>query len=228
MEHAGEAKAAEVFPAYTDRERLADAVVHIAGLALAMLSVPVLITLSVFLDGRGPTIAAVAIYSACLLAMLGVSAAYNMLAGARDTVRGMLRRFDTAVIFLKIAGTQTPFAVLAGGAAAAWVLPAIWVAAFLGAAMRLVYPRRFEKVSIAFYLLLGWAGVLIIGGGEEPLALATLILLIVGGLLYSVGVVFHLWNSLPYQNAIWHGFVLAATFVFYAAVIVELGLRVAG
>ncbi|MEM9011880.1 MAG: hemolysin III family protein [Pseudomonadota bacterium] len=214
------------FPVYSRAEWFADAVVHVAGISLAMLSVPVLITLSVFLDGRGPTIAAVSIYSICLLAMLAISGAYNMLYAARDQVRCMLRRFDTAVIFLKIAGTQTPFAVLAGGMASSWVLPTVWIAAISGMLMRLLLPNRFERLSIAFYLLLGWAGVFIIGGGETTLSGATIALLIVGGLLYSVGVIFHMWSSLRFQNAIWHGFVLTATFVFYAAVIVELAMRV--
>ncbi|MEM9049077.1 MAG: hemolysin III family protein [Pseudomonadota bacterium] len=199
---------------------MADAAVHVAGIGLALVSLPILLTLAAVWDGRAATMLALSVYAVCVLATLSLSGAYNMIRTAR--ARPVLRRLDHASIYLKIAGTQTPFAVLAGGATSAWLLTGVWCAAATGALAKIARSEGWEGLSIALYLLLGWAGVLLIPDMWHQLSGAAFILMLAGGVLYSVGVVFHLWDSLPYQNAIWHGFVLAATFVFYSAVMVQV------
>ena len=161
--------------------------------------------------------------------MLGCSAAYHLLPTVKPAWRELLRRFDHAAIYLKIAATQTPFAVLIGGAGAAWVLGSVWIAALGGAVLRIFWPRGFRRLAVPFYLALGWAGLALFwpGAGEASLGLATVILCAVGGVLYTLGVPFLLAERLRFHNAIWHGFVLVATFVFYAAVLAEMGLRAA-
>jgi hemolysin III len=158
------------------------------------------------------------IYAAGLLAMLGCSAAYNMFRTSRW--RDWLRRFDHAAIFAMIAGTYTPFTLL--GLKGAWSISltaVIWAVAAIGIAIKLLKPQRIETVSIGLYLALGWIGVVAAGPFMAAFDPVTLSLLAAGGILYSSGVVFHLWHRLPYQNAIWHGFVLAAAAVHYAAVV---------
>ncbi|HZF33389.1 MAG TPA: hemolysin III family protein, partial [Candidatus Angelobacter sp.] len=95
----------------------------------------------------------------------------------------------------------------------------VWLAAIAGIALKLLYPRRLEGLSIVLYLAIGWA-ILV---GLRPLfaavPLPAIVMLGIGGLLYSIGVVFHLWHRLPYHNAIWHGFVLAATGCQWVAVL---------
>jgi hemolysin III len=136
--------------------------------------------------------------------------------------KARLRRLDHAAIYVKIAGTYTPFAVLFAGAQAAAILTGIWGAALVGAAMKVLAPGRFEWLTLGLYLAMGWA-VLVIGGPIlEGLSTASVVLVCVGGALYTLGVGFHLWDSLPFQNAIWHALVLAASFVFYAAIVTEL------
>ncbi len=214
-------------PAYSRAEQVADAAVHCVGVALGLMAVPVMIVLAALLDGTGPVIAGVSVYAAGLLLMLGCSAAYHLLTPVRPAWRELLRRFDHAAIYLKIAATQTPFAVLIGGAGAAWLLGSVWVAALGGAALRIFWPHGFRRLAVPFYLALGWAGMALFwpGAGDAALGLATVILVIVGGLLYTLGVGFLLAEKLRFHNAIWHGFVLVATFVFYAAVLSEMGLR---
>jgi hemolysin III len=95
----------------------------------------------------------------------------------------------------------------------------VWAVALLGFGMKLAWPRRFERVSIALYLALGWAGLAAAGAIVRALPTAALVLLLVGGILYSLGVVFHVWRRLRFQNAIWHGFVLSAAACHYAAVV---------
>jgi hemolysin III len=131
-----------------------------------------------------------------------------------------LRRFDHAAIFAMIAGTYTPFTIL--GLQSGWstgLTIGIWSVAAIGIALKLWQPRRIETISVALYLGLGWIGLIALHPFMVALDAATLALLAAGGILYSVGVVFHLWRRLPYHNAIWHGFVLVAAGIHYLAVL---------
>lgn len=207
-------------------EQIADAVVHIVGVALVMLAVPVLVTLAAVWRDEASVIAAMSIYGASLLAMILFSATYN-LAAIRfpgRSILGVLRRLDHGAIYLKIAGTYTPFAVIAGGPLGRWLLICIWSGAALGFLGKIIAPDRWERASIVLYLAMGWAFVVAAGPISESITQASLILIVVGGCLYSVGVIFHLWERLPYQNAIWHVFVLVASLVFYSAMIVEVSI----
>jgi len=158
------------------------------------------------------------VYSICLVAMLGCSAAYNL--AFNTSRREFLRRLDHAAIFLMIAGTYTPFTTCRlPGAWAIGMTTAVWTGAASGAVLKLICPHRVEQVSTVAYLALGW----IILVGIKPLLssvdVQTAVLIGVGGLLYCIGTVFHLWQKLPFQNAIWHGFVLVAASCHYAAIL---------
>lgn len=213
-----------VRPAYTPAERRADAVLHATGLGAAAVAAPVLIALAALwhggADGGGATIAAVAVYAACLIAMFAASACYHLI--DRPRMLDWLRRLDHAAIYAKIAGTYTPFTVLLGGERAPLILAGMWSAAGAGILLKLLAPGRLEWLTLGLYLAMGWAIVAVGGPILAALGTPALVLLFVGGGLYTVGVVFHLWDSLPFQNVIWHGAVLAASFVFYAAVVLEL------
>lgn len=206
----------------TRAELLADAVVHLLGLGFALAAC---ITLIVFVALKPdlPRGLSLGIYGFGLLAMLACSALYNLTTHVK--LKAMFRRFDHAAIFVMIAGTYTPFSLIViGGLWGALLLGFVWSVALLGVFLKLRYPLRFEKLSVAAYLLLGW----VILAALEPLvsgaSLAALILLITGGGLYSLGVLFHLWERLPYQNAIWHVFVLAAAACHYAAILVDVAI----
>lgn len=210
---------------YSRRELAADGAVHLAGVVLGSLGAAVLLVTTALTPLSLAERAAVVVYAATLVAMLGVSAAYNMWPVCPR--KWMLRRADHALIYLMIAGTYTPLVALVGTGRAAWVLlAAIWVVSGAGVAVKLTMPGRFDRVAIALYLLLGWSGVLAYESVIAALSPEALRLLAAGGLLYSVGVVFHLWQSLPFQNAIWHAFVLAATACHYGTVLASvLGAR---
>jgi hemolysin III len=203
-------------PPPTRREIVADGVMHMLGLGLGL---PAAVAM-VALGERVGQIVPAAIYAGGLLAMLGCSAAYNML--RRSPLRGWLRRFDHAAIFAMIAGTYTPFTTALSGLWAVALTGTIWSLAGLGIVAKLRQPRWIEPISTALYLALGWIGILTVGPFRAALEAPPLILLAIGGVLYSVGVIFHLWRRLPYQNAIWHGFVLLAAAVHYAAVLTVL------
>ncbi len=198
------------------RELTADAVVHALGVGLAVPAAIAVVVVAALAETAG-RVAPALIYAAGLLAMLGCSAAYNLLRTHRR--RDWLQRFDHAAIFAMIAGTYTPFTVRLERDWAIGLTAAVWGIAALGILLKLWRPRRVGSLSVVFYLALGWIGVIAAGPFVETLAAATLVLLLVGGVIYSAGVVFHLWRRLPYQNAIWHGFVLVAAGVHYAAVV---------
>jgi len=198
-------------------EFAADGVVHIVGIAAAIAGVIVLITLISIRSGAVELITA-SIYGAGLLAMLGFSAAYNF--GRNSRHRALLRRLDHAAIFIMIAGTYTPFTILAlDGIWEISLISFVWTAALAGLALKLLLPHHLEGLSGAIYLALGWSCVVAIRPLVNGLDPSVMVLLAVGGVLYSVGTIFHVWRRLPYQNAIWHGFVVAAAAVHYTAIL---------
>ena len=202
---------------YSRPERIADAIVHAFGVTAATIATTVLVALAIS-AGSAERIAAAAIYGFGLLATFGFSAAYNHCTAPAWKER--LRRCDHAAIYVMIAGTYTPLALVAiGGPTGVTLLATVWSVAFIGLALKIAWPRRFERVSLVLYLALGWCGLFAAAAIIEALPVPALVLLLVGGLLYTVGVGFHVWRGLKYQNAIWHACVLSAAACHYAAVV---------
>jgi len=205
-----------VFPTYSVGERRADAFIHVLGVSASIAGA---LTLMVMAAGALPSagsVASLAIYSAGMMAVFGFSAAYHLVTW--PPVKAVLRRFDHAAIYLAIAATYTPFAAVMGGAAGYGLLALVWSVAAFGVVMKLRFPKRLVRTSYVLYLAQGWAVVLALGPLAAAVSDRVLILLGIGGVLYTVGVVFHLWNGLRYHNAVWHGFVLVAAGCHYAAV----------
>lgn len=204
-------------PGETRRERIADAAVHILGLCAAILACGVLAA-TLPRQASAGTVIAVAVYAAGLLAMLGCSAIYNM--SSQGERRVLLKRLDHSAIFTMIAGTYTPVAGLGiGGSWGLGLLGLIWTGALGGAALKLWAPARMERASVLLYLLLGWAGVAAFDPLLRSLSTWDLLMLLAGGLIYSLGVLFHLADRLPYHYALWHGCVVAAAACHYLVVL---------
>jgi hemolysin III len=207
---------------YGEGELALDRAIHWLGIGAGAVGAVALLV--VFVSGHGTRgLIPVLIYVVFLMVMLCCSAAYNL--SQPSPRQEWLRRLDHAGIFLMIAGTYTPFTVLrlAGG----WSIlltAVVWSVALLGAAAKLLFPRRLEGASVVIYLALGWIGVIAARPIAAALDLPSLVLLAAGGLLYTLGTAFHLWRSLPFQNAIWHGCVLSAAGCHYAAVMLSVAL----
>ena len=149
--------------------------------------------------------------------MFSCSAAYNL--GRWSRHRDWLRNLDQAAIFVMIASTYTPFTILhLEGAWSLALTSFVWSFAAVGILMRLLHGRLFERLSTLLYLAFGWMALVALFPLLRALDATTVALLAAGGLLYTAGVIFHLWERLPFQNAIWHGFVFAAASLHYAAV----------
>lgn len=207
-------------PRYTRNERLTDGVIHVLGVTGSTAAVAVL--LAAVIPTRDPLSILIAItYGACLIAMLWLSAAYNLV--SHPVWKDRVRRYDHAAIFLLIAGTYTPFALIAiGGGMGYGLLALVWISALAGMLLKLLRPGRAERTSVIMYLVLGWIGLPAVGLLFLSVSMSVLVLLGTGGFLYTVGVAFHLWESLPYQNAVWHGFVLAGASCHFVAVLETL------
>ena len=207
-------------PTMSATERRADAVVHGLSLLFGMAACTVLFIRTLPADGM-LTPLAVGVYAVGMLMMFGCSALYNL---AGDGHRaGWLRRLDHAAIFLMIAGTYAPFAVIAvGGGWGTALMATVWTLATIGACLKLVAPRRMDLISLALYLGLGWIVLIALPPIIAALITAALVLLVTGGAIYSIGVVFYRWSRLRYHRVVWHGFVLVGAACHYAAVLIEI------
>jgi hemolysin III len=215
---ADETELAEHYP--SRGERTADLAVHLVGLIGGAIGAGVLFTIAATKGGL-PLTTAIALYAACLMAMLACSAVYNL--SRRSPARRVLRRLDEAAIFLMIAGSYTPFAMqLLPASLAATVTTGVWMAAFAGAAGKVIWPRIPDATWCAVYLAFAWIGVAFLFPAVQGLPILALMLLAVGGLVYSAGVLVYLNQKLPYRRAIWHGAVVVAAGLHYAAILTGL------
>lgn len=197
-------------------EWLADGLVHGIGIIAAAIGGIVLLVLSFTAHGGGGLALATALYDLCLLAMLGCSAAYNLTRAS--PARPFLRRLDEAAIFLMIAGSYTPFTTQRfTGAWAPAMTAAVWSLALAGVAGKLVFTKVPDWLWTLAYVAFGWVALIAIRPLIGGVPLSALVMLVIGGLVYTTGtLVFH--SQLPYRRAIWHGFVVVAAGVHFAAI----------
>ncbi|WP_339915221.1 hemolysin III family protein [uncultured Brevundimonas sp.] len=203
-------------------ERLADLWVHVVGLGLAAAGGVVLALLAAWYGGIGTTLAT-AVYALCLIGMLAASTVYNL--AQPGAARPVLRRLDEAAIFLMIAGSYTPFTTqrFEGGWAVGFTL-VVWLIAFAGVAAKLVAPRVSDAFWSAVYALFGWLAVIALKPMMDTVHPIALILLVIGGLIYTAGVFVFISPQVKFRRAIWHGFVVAGAGVHWAAILVGVVL----
>lgn len=202
---------------YDRHELLADGVVHAIGVGLGLIAAVALVVVACMF-ATAADVAAVSIYAAGLITMLALSATYNLLPVSRW--KWILRRFDHSAIYVLIAATYTPFIVqMKMSVTSVALMVGVWAVSAVGIVLKLFFPGRFDRLAIALYLAMGWSGVMVYDAIADALPTFTLALVAIGGLLYTAGVIFHVWERLRFQNAIWHGFVLLAASCHYAAVL---------
>ncbi len=195
---------------YSLPELVLDGIVHGVGLLIAIAVGGVLL-----LSGEAAR-PALLVYVASLLLVLTVSLAFNL--APVTPVKMFLARLDQAAIFLLIAGTYTPLLSLLGGTPTGDIMLAlVWGAAIVGIALKLLVPERFGRLALFLYLGIGWSGLAVFNSLAVILPASALWLLLAGGVAYSSGIVFHLWERLKFHNVLWHSFVvLGATLHLWA------------
>ena len=202
---------------YDRAELIADGIVHAIGVILGLIAATALVVLTA-VYATALDIVAVSIYVAGLLAMLVLSASYNLWPVSRT--KWVLRRFDHSAIYILIAATYTPIIMeLKDSVFAIALLVGVWCVAIFGIVLKLGWPGRFDRVSVGLYLALGWSGIMLYDSVVTALPKMALWFVLAGGALYSLGVIFHAWRRLRFQNAIWHSFVLLGAACHYTAVL---------
>ncbi|MEM9582406.1 MAG: hemolysin III family protein [Pseudomonadota bacterium] len=202
------------YPAYSRPEKLADGAVHLIGIGASLSAIATFLVMHYDMLTAG-TLAGLLLYWVGLIAMLTVSFCYHMTPW--EQYRAVLRRADHATIFLKIAGTYTPLVISIGSMFSYIILALVWALALVGAVTKLFMWRKPGALNALLYLALGWISVLLIWSVFEISHVAGWCA-VIGGLLYSAGVIFFLWESLKFANAVWHCFVVVASGFFFGAV----------
>jgi len=197
-------------------EHVADGVMHVVGAVAAVAGATALMVWAA-LELPAHLVWPLIFYAIGLVASFGLSAAYNLT--LHEKIRAVLRRFDHAAIYLLIAGTYTPMAIIGiGGGRGLALAIAAWSLALFGIVLKLAFFHRWPKLGFALYLGQGWLGILAAWPMIQSLPLSALILTFIGGVVFTVGTLFYA-NNWKFSRAIWHGHVLAAAATHYAAVI---------
>lgn len=202
---------------YSSREELANSISHGAGVAFAIFGAILLLHKAIEMGADRLTLFSYVVYSASMILLYLASTLYHL-----TTAPQLKHRFkivDHCAIYLLIAGTYTPFLLVSLRTPLAFSLMAIiWAIALLGIVFKIVFVHRFQVLSLIVYLVMGWLSLVVIYQLYHSLSLASLILLGLGGVVYSLGVFFYVKRSIPYNHAIWHLFVLGGTALHFAAV----------
>lgn len=205
---------------YTLGEEIANSITHGIGAGLSVAGLIVLVVLAT-LYGDVWQIVSFSVYGSSLIVLYLVSTLYHSFQNPR--VKRVFRIIDHASVRLLIAGTYTPFLLVSLRGAWGWTLLAIiWGLALLGMGFEAFLIGRFQRISTLSYVLMGWLGVVAVKQMLVSIPTGGLVWLAVGGVLYTVGVVFYAWRKLPYNHATWHLFVLAGSVCHYLAILLYL------
>ncbi len=209
---------------YTFGEEVANNVVQGFGVLLSVVGLTTLVAFAAA-DGGALDVTACAVFGAALVLLYSISTVYHAL--PVHVAPRLMARLDHIAIYLLIAGTYTPFALLALGSTRGWWLfGAIWTLAGIGIALQFTRLRGLRALEIALYLAMGWLGMLTFGPLSERLQAGGTALLLAGGVAYTLGVPFHLLRKLRYHNALWHALVLTgSTLHFFAVLLYVLPVR---
>lgn len=205
---------------YTLGEELFNAITHGIG---ALLSVAGCVILLVRCHQLGDSVAAVssAIYGTTLIILYTMSTLYHAL--ANEKAKAVFRVFDHVTIYLLIAGTYTPYTLACLGGALGWTLFGIvWAAAIVGIVFSSISLRRFQKLSMICYIAMGWVILIAIKPLWQVIGTLPMVFLVIGGVLYTGGVLFYRMKESRYMHSIWHLFVIAGSIFQYFSILLAL------
>lgn len=203
---------------YTKGEEIFNAVSHGVGALLSIVGGSVVVTLAA-VYGEAREITACVIYAVSLFLLYTMSTLYH--AFPFPKVKYVFRIFDHSTVFLLIAGTYTPFMLitLKGQIKGLVIFIVVWAAAIVGVVLNAISVNRFARLSLVLYLLMGWSVVLAIGDVVALLQTGGLVLLILGGVLYTGGVAFYVAKKVRYMHSVWHLFVLGGSVLHYLCIV---------
>jgi len=198
-------------------EEVANAVTHGVGLMLSVVGFVVLIVWASLYGDRW-YLAGILVYGSSLVILYAASTFYHTVIDLHR--KRMLRLADHCGIYILIAGTYTPFLLTVLRPDGGWAMLAfVWGFALLGIVLKIVFRDRFSAISIVFYLLMGWVGIFAVKPVYDALGLAPLVLVLGGGVSYTLGMIFFGWHSIRHHHAIFHVFVLGGSILHYIAIV---------
>ncbi|RJP64500.1 MAG: hemolysin III family protein [Candidatus Abyssobacteria bacterium SURF_17] len=202
---------------YSTGEEIVNSVTHGIGTVLSIVGLVILVVFAA-LYGDVWHVVGFSIFGGTLVFLYASSTLYHSF--SKPSVKAILREIDHSAIFLLIAGTYTPFTLVTLRGAWGWsMLIVVWALAIVGISTKFVRVFKFRGLSVAIYLFMGWMGVVAIKQIVSGVPLTSLILLIIGGLAYTTGVVFYCSRTVPFHHGIWHIFVLCGSVSHYFAVL---------
>lgn len=205
---------------YSRREEVANAITHGIG---TVLSVAALVLLVVFASLKGTAwhVVSFSIYGTTMLLLYLNSTLVHSLREGK--AKDLFEFFDHSSIYLFIAGTYTPFLLVAIRGPLGWSLFGIvWGVALFGVAFKAFFVKKFLFMSTIFYIAMGWLIVIAWNPLSAAVAGGGMALLMTGGILYTLGTVFYVWRGFPFHHAVWHVFVLAGSVTHFFAVLIYL------
>jgi len=204
-------------PRYSFGDELASSVIHGVGIVLSIAGLATLVAFAAQ-HGNALAVTACAVFGTSLVLLYTASTLYHSISVA--AAKPALRAFDHIAIYVLIAGTYTPFTLIALPSPWGWSLfAAVWTLALAGSALELGLLKRYHKLAVLLYVGMGWIGMIAFKPLSEHLQTGGMLLLIGGGVAYTLGVPFYLWRRLPYHHALWHVFVLTGSVLHFLAVL---------
>lgn len=202
-------------PAATLSQILANSITHGIGVGLSIAGLVILIVRAVK-KGTGWHLASYIVFGISLIVLYLASTVYHSL--ANHPIKAFLQRLDHSAILILIAGTYTPYLLTQLRNGLGWtVFGIVWGISILVLVLKLALKSKFEKPPVWLYLALGWLGALVFFNTFKSMGALSIWFLLIGGLMYSAGVIFYRWKNLPFSHAIWHVFViLGSTFHYFS------------
>jgi hemolysin III len=205
---------------YSRRQEIVNGLVHGFGMLFGVSGLPVLTGIATA-HGNIPGIVGSGIYGFCFLLLFTNSTIFHL--ATEPAIKRVFKIFDHISIYFLIAGTYTPFLlVYQNNSFGITLLSVLWGLTLAGIFFKIRFTGRLEIVSVIIYLLMGW--IMVVGGRRffDSLPVPVLVMICIGGGLYSIGVFFYLWDKYLYTHAVWHAFVLAAAICHYVAVLLAM------
>ncbi|MGJ7469694.1 PAQR family membrane homeostasis protein TrhA [Kosakonia cowanii] len=207
---------------YTLAEEIANSISHGIGLVFGIVGLVLLLGQAVDTHANTLAITSYALYGGSMILLFLASTLYHAIPHPRAKI--WLKKFDHCAIYLLIAGTYTPFLLVGlDSPLARGLMVVIWGLALLGILFKLTIAHRFKVLSLVTYLAMGWLSLVVIYQLATRLSPGGVTLLAVGGLIYSLGVIFYVCKRIPYNHAIWHGFVLGGSVCHFLAIYLYVG-----
>lgn len=202
---------------YRSKEEMANSITHALGVVFGIVALILLILKAISIHADILSLVSYTVYGVSIILLYLASTLYHFVSYPR--AKRVLKIFDHCAIYVLIAGTYTPFLLISlKTPLAISLMVIIWLIALIGIVLKILFVYRFKALSLATYLIMGWLSLVVIYQLASVISITGLLLLIGGGVVYSIGVLFYVKDSIAFNHAIWHLFVLIGTILHFLSI----------